>query len=70
VLDHAITLDRYNEELYRQAIRTSHSLNDPDGIHVLLRSLTRVLNDIDAEPTDNTTDLAQQLLSDLRGRAP
>ncbi|WP_328468879.1 transcriptional regulator [Actinoplanes sp. NBC_00393] len=66
VLQQAIALDSMNEQLYRQAMRTSHALNDPDGIRTQLRALTRALNDIDAEPSEETIDLAEQLLGATR----
>ena len=65
LLDKAIGLDRYNEELYRRAMHTRFALNDPAGVHILLQALTNVLADLDAMPTADTaalvTDLCQQL---------
>ncbi|UWP86632.1 hypothetical protein [Dactylosporangium fulvum] len=71
LLTKAISLDRYNEELYRKAMQARHALHDADGITTLLRALTKALKDLDAEPADSTVDLAAQLrtsLSDHDGR--
>jgi DNA-binding SARP family transcriptional activator len=61
ILDKAITLDPYNEDLYRTAMRARHALGDHDGIHTLIQALTAVLADIDTEPTAETTNLARSL---------
>jgi DNA-binding SARP family transcriptional activator len=61
LLDHAIRLDRYNEELYRVAMRARHAVGDLDGIRHLVRALTVALADLDVEPDDDTVALAQQL---------
>ncbi|GGN93855.1 hypothetical protein GCM10010112_82580 [Actinoplanes lobatus] len=61
LLDKAIGLDRYNEELYRAAMRARHALGDTGGVKQLLRAVTRALADLDAEPEDATTDLAARL---------
>ena len=53
VLAQAIRLDPYNEDLYRNAIRT------------LLCRLTIALVDRDAEPEDETLELAQRLRNGL-----
>jgi DNA-binding SARP family transcriptional activator len=65
LLDKAIGLDRYNEELYRKAMHTRHALHDADGIHTLLRALTKALADLDAEPVETTTELATKLRANL-----
>jgi DNA-binding SARP family transcriptional activator len=64
-LDKAIGLDRYNEELYRKAMRARHVLHDADGIRTVLRAVTKALADLDAEPTDTTVELAAQLRNGL-----
>ncbi|MET8909484.1 transcriptional regulator [Micromonospora sp. NPDC004551] len=65
LLDKAISLDRYNEALYTRAMRARHALADADGIRTLLRALTKILADLDAEPQDETIALAAQLGVDL-----
>jgi hypothetical protein len=65
LLDKAISLDRYNEELYRKAMHARHALHNPDGIGSLLRALTKALSDLDAEPAEATVELAAHLHADL-----
>jgi DNA-binding SARP family transcriptional activator len=65
LLDKAIGLDRYNEELYRKAMHARHATGDADGIRALLRALTKALADLDAEPAETTVDLAAKLRTSL-----
>ncbi|GAA0447844.1 hypothetical protein Aca07nite_73530 [Actinoplanes capillaceus] len=65
LLDKAINLDRYNEALYRLAMHARHALSDADGIRTLLRALAKALADLDAEPREDTIELAQKLRSSL-----
>jgi DNA-binding SARP family transcriptional activator len=68
VLDKAIGLDRYNEELYRKAMHARHALRDAEGIRALLRALTKAIADLDAEPAEATVELAARLRDDLQQR--
>jgi len=68
LLDKAIGLDRYNEQLYRTAMHARHALGDADGIRALLRALTKALADLDAEPAQATTELAAKLRASLEQR--
>ena len=61
LLDKAITLDPYNEALYTTAMHARHALDDPDGIHTLLRALTKALTDLDTQPHQDTITLATRL---------
>ena len=63
ILDAAIRLDTYNEELYRLAMRARQALGDREGIRHLLRALTAALSDLDAEPEESTVELARRLRS-------
>jgi DNA-binding SARP family transcriptional activator len=65
LLDRAIGVHRYNEELYRKAMHARHALTDTDGITALLRALTKALADLDAEPEQATIELAARLRADL-----
>ncbi|MBU8857773.1 MULTISPECIES: BTAD domain-containing putative transcriptional regulator [unclassified Micromonospora] len=56
----------YNEQLYQQAMRAHAALGDLDAIRALRRTLTQRLNDIDAEPTEETLHLAHQLIDGIR----
>jgi DNA-binding SARP family transcriptional activator len=68
LLDKAIGLDRYNEALYAKAMHARHALGDADGIRTLLRALTKALADLDAEPREDTIELAQKLRTSLDGK--
>jgi DNA-binding SARP family transcriptional activator len=65
LLNKAIGLDRYNEQLYRKAMQARHGLHDADGIRALLRALTKALADLDAEPAETTVELASKLRTSL-----
>jgi hypothetical protein len=65
LLDKAIGLDRYNEALYVKAMHARHALTDADGIRTLLRALTKALADLDAEPREDTIELANKLRTSL-----
>jgi DNA-binding SARP family transcriptional activator len=65
LLDKAIGMDRYNEALYTKAMHARHALGDPDGIRTLLRALTKALADLDAEPQEDTIELAHKLRNSL-----
>ncbi|MCP3785266.1 LysM peptidoglycan-binding domain-containing protein [Micromonospora sp. A3M-1-15] len=66
VLDAAITHNPHHETLYQAAMRARADLGDVEGIRMLRRTLARRLNDIDAEPSDDTLALADRLIADLR----
>lgn len=68
LLNKTIGLDRYNEQLYRQAMRALHALGDADGIRNLLRVPTKALADLDAEPQAKTIAMAGQLRASLDRR--
>lgn len=61
LLHHAIEIDRYNEELYRRAMRARHAMGDSKGVHALMGALSTALADLDAQPSEATTNLAQEL---------
>ncbi|MFV2112924.1 BTAD domain-containing putative transcriptional regulator [Micromonospora sp. LOL_025] len=63
VLDAAIRHNPYAEELYQQAMRTRAALGHLDAVRALRRALTRALSEIDAEPSDETMALADQLVA-------
>ncbi|UQU66786.1 LysM peptidoglycan-binding domain-containing protein [Couchioplanes caeruleus] len=65
LLDKAIGLDRYNEALYTKAMHARHALGDADGIRTLLRALTKALADLNAEPREDTIELARHLRNSL-----
>jgi DNA-binding SARP family transcriptional activator len=63
VLDAAIRHNPYTEHLYQQAMNTRAKLGHLDAIRDLRRALTRALDEIDAEPTDETITLADHLVA-------
>jgi DNA-binding SARP family transcriptional activator len=71
VLTAAIGHHPYAEELYQAAMRAQAQLGQPDAVRALRRTLTRRLAEIDAEPSDDTITLADQLVAHLQrpGRA-
>ncbi|MFF4810954.1 BTAD domain-containing putative transcriptional regulator [Micromonospora chersina] len=69
VLDAAITHNPHHEALYQASMRARADLGDVEGIRMLRRTLARRLNDIDAEPNDDTLALADRLIADLRRHA-
>ncbi|WP_246595590.1 BTAD domain-containing putative transcriptional regulator [Actinoplanes auranticolor] len=66
VLEAAISYSPYNEQLYQQAMRARAALGHIDAIRTLHRRLNRALADIDAEATDDTISLANQLTAELQ----
>ncbi|GAB3973350.1 BTAD domain-containing putative transcriptional regulator [Plantactinospora veratri] len=69
VLNTAIEHDPYAEQLYQAAMRRHADLDDTDAIATRLAKLTRRLEELDTEPTDETRELAAALTDDLRRRA-
>jgi DNA-binding SARP family transcriptional activator len=68
VLDKAIRLDPYNEQLYLRALHARHALRDADGLRIIMRALTKALADIDAEPAEETIVVYQRLRASLDQR--
>ncbi|MFC0030120.1 BTAD domain-containing putative transcriptional regulator [Micromonospora chaiyaphumensis] len=66
VLDTAITHNPHHEAVYQAAMGARADLGDVEGIRMLRRTLARRLNDIDAEPSEDTLALADRLIADLR----
>ncbi|MGA8115419.1 MAG: BTAD domain-containing putative transcriptional regulator [Actinocatenispora sp.] len=66
VLHEAIDHNPYVEELYRQAMRAHATLRQPEQIRALRRRLAQALNEIDAEPNDDTITLADLLIAQLQ----
>ncbi|GGM28973.1 hypothetical protein GCM10011608_12110 [Micromonospora sonchi] len=68
VLHAAIRHDPYAEPVYQQAMRAHAALGHLDEIRALRRTLTHRLEEIDAEPSDDTVALADRLIAGLRQR--
>ncbi len=65
VLQTAVDHDPLNEHLAQQSMRAYHRLGDLDAIRAVLRRLALALDEIGAEPSVETADLADQLRRDL-----
>jgi DNA-binding SARP family transcriptional activator len=61
LLEHAITHDRYTEELYRRIMKQQATLGRRDAIRRTYQLLEARLTEIDAEPDQETTTLLTQL---------
>ncbi|MFE0527126.1 BTAD domain-containing putative transcriptional regulator [Micromonospora parva] len=70
VLEAAIRHDPYAEVLYQQAMRARAALGHLDEIRALRRTLTRRLEEIDADPSGDTLELADRLIAGLRQQRP
>ncbi len=70
VLEAAIRHDPYAEALYQQAMRAHAALGHSEQIRTLRRTLTRRLDEIDAEPSKETIKLADRLITGLRQQRP
>ncbi|MEU8606660.1 BTAD domain-containing putative transcriptional regulator [Actinoplanes sp. NPDC048791] len=66
VLEAAIGHSPYNEQLYQQAMRARAALGHIDAVRTLHRRLGRALAEIDAEATDDTITLANQLIAEVQ----
>jgi DNA-binding SARP family transcriptional activator len=69
VLDAAIAHDPCAEKLYQAAMRRHADRDDIDAIAARLAELTHHLEELDTEPTDETSELAGTLIDDVRRRA-
>jgi DNA-binding SARP family transcriptional activator len=65
LLTAAVDINPMAEPIYRQAMHAWHRLGQPEPIQDLLRQLIRHLEDIEAEPDDETLALAARLRHDL-----
>jgi DNA-binding SARP family transcriptional activator len=61
LLEHARKLDRYNESIYRDIIRTQARLGQYDAIPRTLALLANTLNEIGHQPTSDTFNLGEFL---------
>ncbi|TQJ23770.1 LysM domain-containing protein [Micromonospora sp. A202] len=70
VLEAAMRHDPYAEATYQQAMRAHAALGHLEQIRSLRRALTRRLDEIDAEPSEDTLRLADRLIADMRRQKP
>jgi DNA-binding SARP family transcriptional activator len=65
VLDAAMRHDPYAEAVYQQAMRIRAAMGHLDEIRALRRTLIHLLQEIDAEPSADTLELADRLITGL-----
>jgi len=65
LIQQAISLDPYSEDLYQRAMRLHAALNSPDGVHRSLRAITERLAQLDDTVSAQTRQLAADLLTKL-----
>jgi DNA-binding SARP family transcriptional activator len=70
-LERAITIDRYQETLYRRIMRILASLNRPDAARRTYQLLESRLTELNVEPDNQTAQLLHQILypDDVRTRS-
>lgn len=65
LLERARMLDQYNENIYRDIIRTHARLGQHDAIPRTLALLRSALSDLDQQPTDETVEIASTLQREI-----
>lgn len=68
MLRSAIAISPTTEALYRQAMRIHAATGNIDGIRAMRRAVTRELAEIDATPDDDTLNLADKLIGEIKQR--
>jgi DNA-binding SARP family transcriptional activator len=61
-LERAITIDRYQESLYRRIMRIQASLNRPDAARRTYQLLESRLTELEVEPDETTSQLLHEIL--------
>ncbi len=64
----AIRLDPYNEDVYQRAMRLHATLNSADGVTRTLRTLTERLAELEIDVSPHTQQVATDLLAKLEAR--
>ena len=65
LIQDAIRLDPYNEDLYQHAMRLHARLASPDGVRRTLRTLTERLSELEVRTSPQTQQLASKLIEQL-----
>ncbi len=68
LVQEAIRLDPYNEDVYQRAMRLHAALNSADGVARTLRTLTERLAELEIEVSPQTQQVATDLLAKLEAR--
>jgi DNA-binding SARP family transcriptional activator len=65
LIQDAIRLDPYNEDLYQHAMRLHARLASPDGVRRTLRTLTERLSELEVRVSPQTQQVAAELIERL-----
>ncbi|WP_204012827.1 BTAD domain-containing putative transcriptional regulator [Virgisporangium aurantiacum] len=68
LVQEAIRVDPYNEDVYQRAMQLHATLNSADGVVRTLRALTQRLADLEIEVSPQTQQIATELLAKLDAR--
>ncbi len=68
LVQEAIRLDPYNEDVYQRAMRLHAALNSTDGVTRTLRTLTQRLAELEIDVSPQTQQVATDLLAKLEAR--
>ena len=68
LIQEAIRLDPYNEDVYQRAMRLHTTLNSADGVTRTLRTLTERLAELEIDASPQTQQIATDLLAKLQAR--
>jgi len=68
LVQEAIRLDPYNEDVYQRAMRLHAALNSADGVTRTLRTLTERLAELEIDVSPQTQQVATDLLATLEAR--
>lgn len=60
-LEHARSLDQYGEEIYQRIMELQARLNRPDAVRRTFRLLETALEELDADPSEETRQLLWRL---------
>jgi DNA-binding SARP family transcriptional activator len=68
LVQEAIRLDPYNEDVYQRAMRLHAALNSADGVARTLRTLTERLTELEIDVSPQTQQVATDLLAAIEAR--
>jgi DNA-binding SARP family transcriptional activator len=68
LIQDAIRVDPYGEDLYQRAMQLHTALNNADGVHRTLRAITERLAQLDIGVSSQTGQVAAELLAQLDAR--
>jgi DNA-binding SARP family transcriptional activator len=68
LIQEAIRIDPYNEDLYQRAMHRYARLGNGDGIRRTLRALAQRLSELEVQPSPQTQRIATELIARLDAR--